>query len=82
MPAQPETPEQNRERLAKYIEGQDALQLQREAPVTLARLIQGIPEETLQRRPAPAKWSVVEILAHLAEDELSSSWRYRQMIEQ
>jgi hypothetical protein len=27
------------------------------------------------------KWSVRAILAHLAEDELVSSWRYRQMIE-
>ena len=33
------------------------------------------------RRPAPGKWSVRAILAHLAEDELASSWRYRQMIE-
>jgi DinB superfamily len=81
VPEKPKTPEQYRKRLAKYIEGNDALILQREAPRTLARLIEGIPEERLRRRPAPKKWSVVEILAHLAEDELSSSWRYRQMIE-
>jgi hypothetical protein len=81
MPEQPETPEQYRKRLAKYIEGEDALRLQHEAPRTLARLVEGVPEERLRRRPAPKKWSVVEILAHLAEDELSSSWRYRQMIE-
>ena len=35
----------------------------------------------LRRKPSPEKWSVLEILAHLAEDELTSSWRYRQMIE-
>ena len=32
-------------------------------------------------RPAPDRWSVAEILAHLSEAEIGSSWRYRQMIE-
>jgi len=76
-----ETPEEYRARLAGYVAGKDVLELQREAPRTLARLIEGIPEEALRRRPAPKKWSVVEIIAHLAEDELTSTWRYRQMIE-
>jgi uncharacterized damage-inducible protein DinB len=55
---------------------------QREAPGTLARLVANVPEAALRRAPAPGKWSVVAVLAHLAEDELSSSWRYRQMLEQ
>ena len=59
----------------------DTLAEQRAAPATLAQLISGVPEDALHRRPAPGKWSVVEIIAHMAEDELTSSWRYRQMIE-
>ena len=59
----------------------DTLAAQRSAPATLAQLISGVPDDTLHRRPAPGKWSIVEIIAHLAEDELTSSWRYRQMIE-
>jgi len=55
--------------------------MQREAARTLAELIEGVAENTLSRRPAPGKWSVTEILAHMAEDELSSTWRYRQMLE-
>jgi len=31
---------------------------------------------------APSKRSVTEILVHMAEGELSSTWRYRQMLEQ
>ena len=58
-----------------------AIAKQREAPAELARLIADVPESVLRRPPAPGKWSVVAILAHLAEDELSSSWRYRQMLE-
>jgi hypothetical protein len=81
MANEQETAEQYRDRLAGYIKGKDVLEMQREAPHTVARLIAGAPEEKLLRRPAPKKWSVVEIIAHLAEDELSSSWRYRQMIE-
>lgn len=77
----PETAEQYRDRLASYVGGQDALKLQSEAPARLARLIEGVPEAKLKERPQPGRWSAVEILAHLAEDELTSSWRYRQMIE-
>ena len=57
------------------------LELQREAPVKLATLIAGKSEDALRRTPAPGKWSVVEVIAHMAEDELASSWRYRQMLE-
>lgn len=57
------------------------IEMQRDAPRTLASLIAGATEEILSRPPAPGKWSVRAILAHMAEDELSSSSRYRQMIE-
>ena len=76
-----ETPAEYRRRFAQYVEGKDPLELQKEAPSTLLRLIRGMPESALRRRPAPEKWSVTEILAHLAEDELVTSWRYRLMIE-
>jgi hypothetical protein len=62
-------------------EGPDPVALQSETPYTLARLIEGVPDPQLSRPPAPGKWSVRAILAHMAEDELVSTWRYRQMIE-
>jgi DinB superfamily len=67
--------------LLAYTEGKDPLAMQAEAPDLLAALISGVDASTLQACPAPEKWSVCEILAHLAEDELTSTWRYRQMIE-
>lgn len=67
-------------RLNAYAEG-DPITMQTETLAILAELVSGAPEEALHRRPRPEKWSVVEIIAHLAEDELVSSWRYRQMIE-
>jgi len=68
-------------RLDAYTEGKDPLEMQSSTATVLAELIEGVPVEKLRRRPLPHKWSVTEILAHLAEDELASSWRYRQMIE-
>ncbi len=77
----PETAEQYQQRLAEYTKGRDPLELQRATPARLYRLVDGLSPRQLTYRPAPDKWSIVEILAHMAEDELSSSWRYRQMIE-
>jgi len=76
-----ETEDAYRRRLAQYVEGKDPLEMQRAAPGRLASLIAGAGEERLGRRPLSGKWSVTEILAHLAEDELATSWRYRQMLE-
>lgn len=67
--------------LEAYTSGKDPLVMQSYTPRMIANLIAGMPESPLRQRPVPDKWSVVEIIAHLAEDELVSSWRYRQMIE-
>jgi hypothetical protein len=76
-----ETAQEYKKRFAEYVEGKDVIAMQREAPQTLARLIAGVAQSELIRRPGPGKWSVTEIVAHLAEDELASSWRYRQMLQ-
>lgn len=59
----------------------DFLTAQRHTPGLLAELMSGATDAELRERPQPDKWSVVEIIAHLAEDELVTSWRYRQMLE-
>ncbi|HEU5337446.1 MAG TPA: DinB family protein [Terriglobales bacterium] len=76
-----ENAEQYRSRLAGYVEGKDAVAVQRESPRAIAQLIEHVPPEALKRPPAPGKWSATQIIMHLAEDELVSSWRYRQMLE-
>jgi hypothetical protein len=59
----------------------DPLELQRRTLDTLAELIDRATPVQLATRPAPGKWSIGEILAHLAEDEIATAWRYRQMVE-
>jgi hypothetical protein len=68
-------------RIREYAQRGDPLDLQRQAPAVLAGLLAHASIERLTTRPSPEKWSIGEILAHLAEDEIATAWRYRQMVE-
>src|SRR5215471_21490736 len=68
-------------RIRQYAQAQDPLELQRQTPTILAELVARASDEQLRMKPAKDKWSVGEILAHLAEDEIATAWRYRQMVE-
>jgi hypothetical protein len=76
----PETAQQYTQRLVGYTEQKDALRLQQDAPKKLAALLKGKKKPQLTRRPAPGKWSVAEIVAHLADAEIAISWRLRQIL--
>jgi hypothetical protein len=76
-----ETVEQYKARMLTLTEGKDAVAVQRQTAAKLAKLVNEGSREQLAKRPAADKWSVSEILAHLAEAEVSCFWRYRQMIE-
>ena len=75
-----ETPQQYTERIMSYSAGKEPLRLQEAAPKKLAALIKGKKKQQLTRRPAPGKWSVAEILAHLADAEIVIGWRLRQVL--
>src|SRR5262249_28599280 len=40
----------------------------------------GVTRRQMMRRPAPGKWSIAEILAHLAEGELVGGYRMRLIL--
>ena len=67
-------------RILGYQEGSDPLRLQAEAADRLASLIAGLSAGELARRPAPEKWSIQEIVAHLADDELVGAYRIRLIL--
>jgi hypothetical protein len=48
-----------------------------EAPERLRRLVKGLTEEQLSQAPAPGKWSIKQIVAHLADGEVILGSRYR-----
>ena len=73
--------EDYKSRLNAYTQGRDYVQMLRESPGVIVDLIRGVPDEVLHRSPTAGKWSIAEILAHLADDEIATAWRYRQMLE-
>jgi hypothetical protein len=75
-----ETPQEYTKRILGNVEGQDSLKVQAGTAKKLERLIKGVPASKLRKRPAPEKWSVAEILAHLADAEIVTGWRMRQIL--
>lgn len=75
-----ETPQQYIARILGNLSGQDPLKVQAETPKALGRVVAGASTEQLGKRPAPDKWSVAEILAHLADSEIVVSWRVRSIL--
>jgi len=78
MPA--ESFKQYERRLLGYLGKQDPIKVQRATPGKLEQLIKGVSRKKLTRRPAPGKWSVLEILVHLCDDEIAIGWRMRIMV--
>lgn len=75
-----ETPQQYTQRIVGYTEGKQPLQVQAATVKKLERLIKGVPTAKLRKRPAPDKWSVSEILAHLSETEIAGGFRMRMIL--
>jgi hypothetical protein len=75
-----ETAQQYIHRILGYVEGQDAIKVQRATSAKLKKAIRGLTPTQLKWRPEPAKWSIAEIVAHLADVEVVASWRMRSVI--
>jgi hypothetical protein len=75
-----ETPQHYTQRILSYLEGKQPLAVQAETPAKLDRLIRGVSTARLRKRPAPEKWSVSEILAHLADGEIVGAFRMRLIL--
>ncbi|HEX3319253.1 MAG TPA: DinB family protein [Terriglobales bacterium] len=50
------------------------------SPREIAAAVSGLPEKVLKYKPAPAKWSILEILAHLVDMETLYAYRMRQIV--
>ena len=75
-----ETPQQYIQRILGFIDGKDPLQVQRDTPKKLQKLLKPLSKKQLTQRPEPGKWSIAEILAHLADAELVGGWRMRLIL--
>jgi hypothetical protein len=75
-----ETSQEYTQRIVKHTEGKQPLAVQSATAKKLERLIKGVPTGKLRKRPAPDKWSVSEILAHLADAEIVGGFRMRLIL--
>jgi uncharacterized damage-inducible protein DinB len=75
-----ETPQQYIQRILGYVDGKDPLRVQGETPKKLQALIKPLNKKQLMQQPEPGKWSIAEILAHLADAELVGGWRMRLIL--
>jgi hypothetical protein len=75
-----ETPQQYTQRIVAHTEGKQPLAVQSATAKKLERLIKNVPTAKLRKRPAPDKWSVSELLAHLADAEIAGSFRIRLIV--
>jgi uncharacterized damage-inducible protein DinB len=62
------------------LDGKDPLKIQKSTAKKLNKLIKPLSKKELKRRPAANKWSIAEILAHLADAELVVGWRLRLIL--
>lgn len=77
-----ETTEQYKQKIYAFLAGRDPVKLQSAAPSTLAKLLKRISPTRARKRPAPDKWSIAEIVAHLADTEFAMGWRVRMVLGQ
>ena len=75
-----ETPQQYTQRILGYVEGEQMLDVYRATPARLDRLVAGVAIGELRKRPAPDRWSVGEIVAHLADGEIVGAFRMRLIL--
>jgi hypothetical protein len=75
-----ETAQQYIQRLLGYVEGEDALKVQRTTAPNLKKAIRGLTPKQMKWKPQPEKWSIAEIVAHLADCEIVAGWRLRSII--
>jgi hypothetical protein len=75
-----ENPLQYRDRILSNVGERDPWDVLTTTPSRLRQLVSGHSEEELGRTPAPGKWSVRQIVAHLADCEVVIGWRLRTIL--
>jgi hypothetical protein len=75
-----ETAQEYTARMLGLAEGKDPRTVQAATPAKLRRVVEGTPRRLLTRSPAPGKWSIAQIVAHLADTEVVFAYRLRMIL--
>ena len=65
---------------ASFLEGQNPTDVIAKTGAELKAIIARLSDEQVNRSPAPGKWSIREILCHLADCEIVFAYRIRQTL--
>lgn len=61
------------------LEDRDPADVLRATPARLTKVLSAMSTEQIEHKPAPHKWSVREILCHIADCEIAWAWRLRMI---
>jgi len=75
-----ETAQQYTQRVLGYLQGKDLMEVLSSTPTELETLVRGVPREKLDAAPAPGKWSITMILAHIADTDIVQGYRIRLVL--
>jgi len=65
---------------ASYLKGEEPVPFLKTTAARIRTLTAGLTDAQINTRPAPRKWSLREIVAHLADCEIVFSFRLRQTL--
>jgi tRNA-binding protein len=77
-----ETFEEYSARLHSLSRGQDPFAILSQTPARIGALIAGRSAEDLNWTTAPGRWSIAQIVAHLADAEVVGAYRFRMVLAQ
>jgi DinB superfamily len=75
-----ETPQQYTKRILSYVQGKETLKVLASTSKQISSLLKGVRKTKLIKRPVEDKWSIAEILGHIADTEIVCSFRIRLIL--
>ena len=69
-------------RIISNVIGKDPLKVLERTPKRLRKLLRGLKKKQVRYQLAAGKWSIVQIVSHLADTELVLAWRLRMVLAQ
>lgn len=74
------TPQDYIARMLSFVGDDDPMTILADTPLRLSDLIAAVDKEQRARRPGPGRWSINEIVAHMADAELVTGYRLRMIL--
>jgi uncharacterized damage-inducible protein DinB len=75
-----ETPQQYTARILSLSDGRDAWETLESSPARARELVQKLTPSQMEQQSTPDRWSIRQILAHLADCEIVAAWRLRAIL--